>query len=1091
MPPKSSLRMRTWGTRFDTLPTSPPVSPPSRQAAVAAAASPIAHEPTAPDTMFKRKEEKMPHDASVFVGSLPSTIDQHELTQLLSEHLSEHTEVKNIKVVRDSKGGVCAFVQCEDAASAATLIHTLHSNPPKLFLGRTLRYEPARAFRTLLISYRTPMHHPPTSSVDDHVNAGNHPSKSGPPVELDLPSTMRVWKPRNSKFFTLLYNTEAVDAEQRARNGHGTFETPSLFLQPVAFDAATIRTLAAYFGRLEHMAIYEPFDRIDFEDSTSESASEKWKLYPTPHDAPRTSKMDPRCWEIKWDHRDDCVSALMTLRRVPHLTVTWAHQPPPFGFEQRSPYQNIHSPQLNFAPYPLHVQDRIQPRSNAGLGFGQHTNEDRSITRYHHSTPIARSLFEFPAVSEVDGVSDVGAPESLTEAPREDFLEEESTVTRVAWSDMDFPPLGNSVGQYKVGYGAWTEKKAFKEQAIRSPSLVVSRPNLDSECTTVTESEREKLENGNQGQEIEVPPTPGLGRSPITPKTPGSLFPPTPTSNDGDAQRSVFKDFEGKDLGYYGDLTRNERELDPTTLFVGGLETFGPGAWDEEKVAKFFARFGGLENVKIVRPLNSHAAFAFVKFNNTESPARAVYEEHNRVYEGRAMRVQLRDCNPPRGSWRNNRGRGRFHQHNFGAHRRIQDQSDKPLERPVSPGNRHQDGPTAGSATTSQITAVDEDVGVAESELPAYSEKTLPKVVEESGDDGNAHNPLAVSRSSSPSPEPSFTALDSTQTESYREWYDEPVSSALTPPPSSFGSSASAPLSTPALPYAMTGGFYTPPQWVHPYAQPMPYQMPYLGYPGYPLAGHPIPQAFPRPPGPDVNTAVAPGSWPPVGVFGSYIPYQTQGPRTPSLDPSQSQTLNTRAPLAPTGFIQNEQGTLIAVYQPEALDQYMAGSHVVPPVAPQHPVPNVQNWSQYPPTHAYPFPGPPPNATMPSRPSLPSLPSAATVAWVPNQGFIPQQPTPHISQTPTAHSPTMPFRGGHGDAGGQATTPFRRQAPRRDPPNFHNQGRNNNPRSFGNRNGRGNMNNIGYHGQGESQVNSRQSQMNQSSSEWNQWASGR
>jgi hypothetical protein len=45
--------------------------------------------------------------------SLPSAIDQPELTRLLSEHLSEHTEVKNIKVVRDSKGGVCAFVQCE------------------------------------------------------------------------------------------------------------------------------------------------------------------------------------------------------------------------------------------------------------------------------------------------------------------------------------------------------------------------------------------------------------------------------------------------------------------------------------------------------------------------------------------------------------------------------------------------------------------------------------------------------------------------------------------------------------------------------------------------------------------------------------------------------------------------------------------------------------------------------------------------------------------------------------------------------------------------------------------------------------------
>lgn len=45
--------------------------------------------------------------------SLPSHIDHNELTRLLSEHLACFTEVKNVKVVRDNKGGVCAFVQCQ------------------------------------------------------------------------------------------------------------------------------------------------------------------------------------------------------------------------------------------------------------------------------------------------------------------------------------------------------------------------------------------------------------------------------------------------------------------------------------------------------------------------------------------------------------------------------------------------------------------------------------------------------------------------------------------------------------------------------------------------------------------------------------------------------------------------------------------------------------------------------------------------------------------------------------------------------------------------------------------------------------------
>lgn len=32
---------------------------------------------------------------------------------------------------------------------------------------------------------------------------------------------------------------------------------------------------------------------------------------PFPHNGPRSSCMDTGCWEVKWRHRDDCVSALM------------------------------------------------------------------------------------------------------------------------------------------------------------------------------------------------------------------------------------------------------------------------------------------------------------------------------------------------------------------------------------------------------------------------------------------------------------------------------------------------------------------------------------------------------------------------------------------------------------------------------------------------------------------------------------------------------------------------------------------------------------------------------------------------------------
>lgn len=67
MPQKSSPRMRTWGTRFDTLPISPSISPPAREPGADVATS-DAVDSNISDSLLKRKDEKMPHDASVFVG---------------------------------------------------------------------------------------------------------------------------------------------------------------------------------------------------------------------------------------------------------------------------------------------------------------------------------------------------------------------------------------------------------------------------------------------------------------------------------------------------------------------------------------------------------------------------------------------------------------------------------------------------------------------------------------------------------------------------------------------------------------------------------------------------------------------------------------------------------------------------------------------------------------------------------------------------------------------------------------------------------------------------------------------------------------
>ena len=208
-----------------------------------------------------------------------------------------------------------------------------------------------------------------------------------------------------------------------------------------------------------------------------------------------------------------------------------------------------------------------------------------------------------------------------------------SVGARSDWTETDFPPLGDSKGERKADCGVWGERstKTENEEAVMfvvsvpswnaldaltsifdlysilrspSPTLSPATPHMAAEqFGNLDETPETTPAYPDDDQEVDMPSTPGFGMSPITPKTPGSLFPTTPTSTSGDLQAISFKGYGSKEnIPYYGDANRAERELDPTTLFVGGLEPFGPDAWDEAKVGNFFAKFGGLENVKVVRP---------------------------------------------------------------------------------------------------------------------------------------------------------------------------------------------------------------------------------------------------------------------------------------------------------------------------------------------------------------------------------------------------------------------------------------------------------------------------------------------------------
>ncbi len=54
--------------------------------------------------------------------------------------------------------------------------------------------------------------------------------------------------------------------------------------------------LASCFGPIEYFRPYVPLD--------------DGPALPPGHDAQRLTHMDERVWEAKWEHRDDCITAL-------------------------------------------------------------------------------------------------------------------------------------------------------------------------------------------------------------------------------------------------------------------------------------------------------------------------------------------------------------------------------------------------------------------------------------------------------------------------------------------------------------------------------------------------------------------------------------------------------------------------------------------------------------------------------------------------------------------------------------------------------------------------------------------------------------
>ncbi|KAI6114941.1 hypothetical protein EDD17DRAFT_1809844 [Pisolithus thermaeus] len=584
---------RSWSGRFG--PLTPPTDSSTLSSESQAAGSVESNCP--PDRVV--------HDSSIFVGCLPLGVDHAALAASLSEHLSQYSGIQAIKIVHDSKGGTCAFIRCQDPFSAATLLRTLRASTPRQFMGRYLRYEPARAFRILLISYRTPRQYRGNLHSDGTLTDMSCQVNSGEFVELDLPTAMKLIKTPGARRLTVLYNADAL-------TDHG-YETTSLLLDPLLYDADTLLRVATLFGPVEY---FRPFKPV--EDTS------QYTRYPNPHSSPRSALMDHGCWEVKWHHRDDCVSAWKTLRKVPHLTVTWAHQ----SYLETHGQQQVSISDRASEAWDNHVVTRDDLSSPACPRF-MPSFPDPPMNRdsLSHQVDLMPTLRVPSAAVAPDASIQQCRPRSASFTQPKSFRplqpsEELPMPRRLALKN---PPRGPLQGQQMV-LSASNRSIMCSKTFTTLPS-----PRLSfSDSGDVRDADRRGIQSSPKFVAFPAPRE-TVGRRSPTPDNNISIV----SSNELNRQLMQSPD----------NVTH-----DSTTIFVGGLRMSGPKAWVEGRIRALFSKYRGVKYVTVVRPANNRPGYAFVKFDNVESPLQAISNEHNRIVDGRRIRVQLRDLRPYR--WR-------------------------------------------------------------------------------------------------------------------------------------------------------------------------------------------------------------------------------------------------------------------------------------------------------------------------------------------------------------------------------------------------------------------------------------------------------
>lgn len=333
--------------------------------------------------------------------------------------------------------------------------------------------------------------------------------------------------------------------------------------------------------------------------------------------------------------------------------MSWAHHPPSSSLLRQDIRPN-NAPAFNFGTrLPLSPQSLTHPNA---------INEFHASEEFRGFSSQSAGLLNapFPDENEQSPASDVWAfaqstpllrgptsPARGTDLPTPNLFVQKSPK----WTENDFPPLRDMhVARLAFERDAqkWVdhdgpgkpdlvrEESVSSEPPVSTISPAISMPpdapgeGADSLHVRVA-SEPKVLLSSSEHDQICDPhyssasssPTPDPSLSPITPVTPKttSTFLRTPRSSTGvigiddNASLRAYKSpgqygtprssVDGPHPDENARFEESGKEVDRTTIFVGGLEMYGTNSWDEARLSGLFGKYGNIENIQLVRPRKS------------------------------------------------------------------------------------------------------------------------------------------------------------------------------------------------------------------------------------------------------------------------------------------------------------------------------------------------------------------------------------------------------------------------------------------------------------------------------------------------------